>query len=573
MTGTQLAGAPRAGPVTAMRTPAVNPARGRAPAARVYAEVAVLAAVALLVRLIQLDHAPYVDELYHALAARSLLADGSLHIGGEVPYTRARLYTYLVAGTHVVFGDNLVAGRVPAVLAGVGLVAAVFLWLRRTAGRAAGWIAGILLCFAPASIYLSQQVRFYTLHALLFWLGAVAVYRAASPGSRRRRLTAGVFAVLAFYAAYQLQEVTVIGVAAVSVWLAADRAPALARWTAAGGLRRLGFVAAVLVAGAAALAVVVAGDTAAWLLSRFSDVDMWAEGNRGNVRFYHTLYLTHYPTLWTIFPLALLVAASRHRRQALFCATVFAIAFGVHSLAAWKHERYLYYALPFFFAIWGLAAAVTLPWLRERFNEVLAASGPQVPRRAATALFVVVLAAAGIFAAAGNRATSYTFSMLTVSDGDWQLGRAYRGEADWAAALPVLQAEAAGAEVILASSMLKAIYYLGRVELGVSTGEAARGRSDAEFSEAPREGVPVISRPESLALVQSCYGSGLVIADVRSWRRPWSVTQDAADYIEAAMQPVPLSGRWGIRAFRWRGSPADTPGCAELRELVGGAGG
>jgi hypothetical protein len=61
-------------------------------------EAAAVALIALTVRLIQLDHAPWVDELFHMLAARSLLTDGTLHINGTVEYTRAWVFTWLLAG-------------------------------------------------------------------------------------------------------------------------------------------------------------------------------------------------------------------------------------------------------------------------------------------------------------------------------------------------------------------------------------------------------------------------------------------------------------------------------------------
>jgi 4-amino-4-deoxy-L-arabinose transferase-like glycosyltransferase len=543
-----------------------------------FVQAGLLGAIALAVRLVQLDHTPYVDELNHAIAARSLLTDGTLTIPGGGEYVRGRLFTWLVAGANAIFGDNLAAARVPAVLAGVALVVAVFAWLRRVAGGVAAWTGALLLALAPISIYLSQQVRFYTLQALLFWGGAVLVYLAAEGTSRgdaspstdegqsrlhvRALLAAG--AVLCFAIAYHLQLVTAVGVAALCAWLAVDRGPTAVRWMQAAGAGRT----LVVVAAAAVVMVVIA--QSGWVqgnLARMEYADVWAEDNRTNLRFYHDVFLSQYPTLWTLFPVAVLVGASRHLRAMLFCVIIFGAAFVFHSLAAWKHERYLFHALPFFFAAWGIAAAVILPWLHRQVRLfVRRASGARAGPRMAGALATLLLVAGATFAAYGNTATSVFYRMLTVSDSEWGMSRAYRGEADWAAVLPELRDAADASDVVLTSAMLKAIYYLGRVEMGLSATEVTRGNPD-EFAPVHKEGVPVISLPESMALVRECVASGLVIADERSWRRAWGVTPEVADYIEANTERLALPPEYGVLAFRWsRTSAAQRAG-------DGGAGG
>jgi 4-amino-4-deoxy-L-arabinose transferase-like glycosyltransferase len=529
-------------------------------------DVILLAGIAFALRLVQLDHAPHIDELYHALAARSLLEDGTLFINGTEPYTRAWAFTYLVAGLMAIFGDNLVVGRLPAVLAGVGLVVAVFLWLNAVAGRTAAWVAALLVCLAPTALYHSQQIRFYTVHALFLWVAAAAVYLAAT-GPRGRghtaMLAAGAAACLAI--AFHLQVSTLVSVAALATWLVLYRGGDIVRWAAAGGRRRTWTVVGATAAVVVVAAVFAAGGAAAEVVRMFSMVDVWAEGDRHYLRYYHDRFLHQYPTLWTLFPVAVLLAASRHPRPALFCVTMFTVPFVVHSFAAWKHERYLFYALPFFFAVWGLAAAVALPWLRGRIDAVIR-HAPLPHRRAAGTLAAAALIAAVLFAAAGNSASMYTYRMLTVSDEDWTLSSAYRGEPVWDRALPVLQAEAADADVVMGFAMVTTLYYLHRLDMGLSATEVQRGTSTAEFSVAGKEGVPVVSRAESVRLVQACVPAGLVIGSVRGWRNAWGVPPETVDYIESSMERVPLPERWGLLAFRWRTSGAGRePACAALR--------
>ncbi|MTI79126.1 MAG: hypothetical protein FH754_17745 [Marinobacter sp.] len=53
-----------------------------------------------------LDHALYVDELYHLLPAQSILADNSPAVA-EGEYIRAGLYTRFVASMQILFGESV----------------------------------------------------------------------------------------------------------------------------------------------------------------------------------------------------------------------------------------------------------------------------------------------------------------------------------------------------------------------------------------------------------------------------------------------------------------------------------
>src|SRR5262249_33366282 len=151
--------------------------------------------------------------------ARSWIEHGTLCIGKCVEsYTRALPYTYLVVGAFRLFGESVVAARVPALIAGTLWVTVVYLWTRRVAGPIAGWAAGLLLAFAPGAVYLSQISRFYSLHGLAFWTGIMGLYLLAEPKepSERRITTAVTLAALAL--ALDLVITTIIGLLGVALW-------------------------------------------------------------------------------------------------------------------------------------------------------------------------------------------------------------------------------------------------------------------------------------------------------------------------------------------------------------------
>jgi len=536
----------------------------------------VVFAIALVARLIGIHHTPYVDELNHVMAAHSLLARGTLQLdaGGE-PYTRARLFTWLVAALFRVFGESLAVARIPAVIAGAALVAVLFVWVRSVAGRGAAWTAAMLFSFQPQSLYLSQLARFYTIQTLCFFAGAVCVYRAITGTTlpRRRVAQLGAGAVLLFALALHFQVITIVGIAAVIGWAVADT---LVSWRHAHAGRRLsgaqlGGSAAVVLVFLAVAALAIRGGVVSHGLALFSYVDLWAEANRHNVRYYHDIFLDQYATIWTLFPLLALLAIARNGRAALFCLVVFVVAFVVHSLAAWKAERYLFSVMPMFFAVVGMGVAEGVRRLRPALKGAADwMSGGAMSARARDGVVAIALALAAIFALAGNGATSYAIKMLRTSDADWQLALLYRGQPDWDAALPVLAPAADSSAVLISTSELKALYYLHRLDVLLSVDYLGDPRHPgAQFSSFPKLAKPVVSTSESLDQLRACFPSGLIVSEKGQWRTPWSVRSAVADHIESTMEPVRLPPSARLLAFRWRTPKADSAAnCEAIHDVV-----
>jgi len=536
-------------------------------AAAIAAPLAVFA-IALVTRLFGLHHTPYVDELNHVMAAHSLLAHGTLELtpGGE-PYARARLFTYLTAALFRVFGESLAVARIPAVIAGAALVALLFVWVRSVAGRAAAWIAAMLFCFQPQSIYLSQLARFYTIQTLCFFGGAILIYRAVTDRSltvaRALQLCTG--ALLLFLLALHFQVITIVGVAGVLVWAVADRARERLRPP-----QRLLALAGAVVVGLILLFAIRRGAFASQL-ALFSYVDQWAAANRHNTRYYHDIFLDQYGTIWTLFPLLAILAIYRNGRATTFCIVPFVIAFVAHSLAAWKAERYMFSVMPMFFAVVGIGVAEGAQRLRPAFEGALdwlaGTSLSASTRTRGTALLVAFVAA---FAALGNGATSYALKMMLVSDADWQLALLYRGQPDWDAAHAVLGPQVDSSAVVISTSELKSLYYLNRADVLLSVDYLGDPRHPGpEYTIFPKLKRPVVSTTQSLDQLRACFPTGLVVAEHGQWRTPWSVQSGVADYNETTLDPVHLAPSTRLIAYRWRTSiPDSTANCARIHEIV-----
>lgn len=527
------------------------------------AELGLVLLLALTVRLVDLGFAPFIDEMHHVLAARSLLETGSTAIHEGVPYQRGLVFTYLVAGFFALFGESLLVARIPAVLAGTLLIGLFFFWIRARAGRTAAWTTALLLCFAPIAVYLSQWVRFYSLHALFFWLGVIGTYRLATrpePWRRKGWVLGGT--VLAFLLALSLQVTTVGGLAGLALFLAVIAAPRFVR-----AFRHRG--RAWLLTGAAAAAVLVAIAIAwafgavDWLLHRMAAVDVWALGRADNPRYYHWLFGQTYGFLWHLFPFAALVALARHRRLALLLLCIFVVVVGGHSIAAWKAERFVFFVLPAFFGIWGLAVGEALPALGARIRALGPGvnGGPGLVRRG---VVVVVLGVALLFAVVSIPGYRYTRQMLLHGDA-WSpppghLGEQYRGHPDWAGAAPLLEPLVDGAATVIGQPDMKVVYYLGDLDYVLSASYLARatrtgvGETRPEFTVWRKVGRPLVSQPGSIELIMSCNATGLLVAEEHVWGWSGGVPRATADYIEAHAEPVDLPGALKIRAFRWDAS-------------------
>ena len=542
-------------------------AQSRLPFAAYAAPLAVFA-IALLARLVGLHHTPYVDELNHVMAAHSLLERGTweLTTGGE-PYTRARLFTLFVAALFRVFGESLAVARIPAVLAGAALVTALFVWVRTVAGRGAAWVAAMLFCFQPASLYLSGLVRFYTIQTLCFFVAATLVYRLvtdrALPRSRATRLS--VAAALLFLLALHFQVITIVGIASVVAWAAADRAHAMLTRSQL----RSAIIALVIAAAIAAIAMHRGAFAAP--LAMFSYVDDWAVSNRDNVRFYHDLFLDQYPTLWTLFPLLAILALSRCGRAALCCLAPFVVVFVVHSLAAWKAERYLFSVMPMFFAVVGIGIAEGARLVRPSVVGAIEwLSGKPLAARPRSLALVLTTALIAGFAAIGNGATSYAYKMLRESDAEWQLALLYRGQPDWDLAHAVLAPEATSATIVISAAEMKALYYLHRTDVMIGVGLLGDPRAPGpEYSMFAKLARPVVSTSASLAQLRACFPRGLIVAEHGQWRTPWGIPPAVANYIDSTMTPLTLPVASRLVAYRWTERAADsTVNCTEIHARV-----
>ena len=520
-----------------------------------------LFAIAALVRWLQIDHHPHYDEFYHLLAGHSWATEESLRIA-DGAYVRASLYTKFLGWWFGLFGEGIVIARIPALLAGSLWVVGVYLWTRMVAGNAAGWIAALLFCFAPGAIWLSQFNRFYAFHAILFWAGAAGVYMLCTRRLRPMQTAALALGTAAcFGLALHFQVTTIIGLISLGVWAAYVLSVAWFQSSLSRRVRPLGAGGAVA-AGLLALAGLFYSGLGWKLVNAYRSAAFWNSGNQNAELFYYHLFLEQYPTLWPLLPVAALVAIAARPEPGLFATVVFGTAFVLHSFAGNKLEHYFYYAVPFFFVLWGIALAHVAPgvgrFLRSVTDRALAVLPiPQrgwLHRGGRWAIFVF----AAVFLAIANPAAIDAFNKVS------QPASPDRTAA-WTAAGRMLAPLLDKADVVVTTDDLRALYFLGRYDVLLNKKRLMETSNPVDFKRDPRTGRPIISTPEAFAFVLRCHDTGLYITEEEWWGDPNFGGAAAVDLLTTTAKPIRIPGRFKLHVYSWDNGGEPRPAsCASI---------
>ena len=398
-----------------------------------------------------LYHLPLYDELLHFFAARGIRDSGLPKIADGL-YDRAEWFTWVVSAAISTLGDTLAAARVPSLLASAGLLMLLAIWVTRRVDFVAGVTAAVVLCLLPVTVDLAVFVRFYTLHALLVLGAAVALYESAvSERKWGQRIALVVVAGLLLLIAFPLQVTTLIASGAAALGVGAVLL--LDYWTVAwtfarrNPIRTFGGIALAILGGALGLSYFGIADS-------FSQVPLWASAGANRPLYYLVVIGRDTPLLWPLFPVAILASFFVNRRLTIFCVVLFSFALAVHSVAASKQLRYVYYAVPFFCVIWGCAlSGLYAAGARIGARSSEAGSRPAVP--------VALLVAAVVLALSqeGQRAARLVLGRLAADP-----TAIYDGETDWGSAVPALRPLVSSAERVVTSNSMKSLYYFSRYD-------------------------------------------------------------------------------------------------------------
>lgn len=496
------------------------------------------ALVALLLVLMArkvIDHVPLYDELLHILSARELIASGKPAIADGL-YERAQIFTRLVALSFQQFGSTPVTARLPALGFAVALLLLMSTWVARRAGTLAGVASAVVLCLVPATLELAVFARFYTFHAFVIALMGILCYEASlSTRSAMFRTVAGVAVLFLAALGLHLQETSIIAVGAFIAGLAA--VVVSDRWAEVYSfLRRyplqVAFAAVVLVT------LGLAGAHVLGLAKRLSEAPQWASYATHKPQYYLFGFSDTMPLFWPVFPFVIVGALYFERRLAIFCLTMFVLTFLVHSVAAQKSVRYIYYALPFFCVVWGCGIAGLCSYVRSPVIGSQASSGL---RFACTLLGVVTML---LISLEGQKALKTAAGKLKTHE-----VLSYAVEADWGPAVPTLKPLAAVASKLVTSNAMKSIYYLGGYDYELNASIVDETNSGREFGRDERTGRQAIGTAASMQKVLDMPGDKLIVLEQETLNLDSGVSSAALNVVKDHCKRVELPASAEISAW------------------------
>lgn len=528
----------------------------------------VLFVAALAFYSINLNHLPHPDELHHVIAAHGLLTTGEPQIA-EGLYTRVLLHTWMVAKSYQLFGESIAAARVPSVVALAACVALLFVWVRQECGSRAAWWSAVLFGASPFAVGVAQFVRFYALQTLVFTATAMVAYYAVA-GRQSLLVRAGLAVValpLLAFGTY-LQPTTLMGAVALLVWAL----PALfLPWLLAPEVpraRKLVVVGGSLAAGLVVIAGLSTTGVLGELWQRYREAPLFIGDRVNNFWYYHAWLNLLYPTLWPAVGILALVTIVVHPTLGSFAAVTFAVSFLLNSFAASKGMRYMVYAQPELFIIWGVAIAALWPQLTAVLCRLRTDLAQRLDAYGASAnlLGTVLVAGAIAFLLLANPTWLRSITMLA----DIAVPPE-QPHADWPRAKDSLMPWITSADVVVSTEELGTLYYLGRYDIRFSPSKLEELAPDQqrEFGRDYRTGRPVIGERETLMRLIDCYRTGIVLGPATHWGAPHLIDSKTLALIESNTVPLELPPRTQIRAQVWNHGaiwtrPAD---CADMQEF------
>lgn len=506
------------------------------------------AALVVLMTRAVIGHPVHYDELLHILSARGLIQSGAPVIADGV-YVRSELYTRAVAWSFRQFGDSAVSARLPALAFGALLVFIIGVWLVRRVGLLAGTVAALLLCLIPGTVDVSVFARFYTMHGVTTTLVFISAYEAMRPDrTAQARMLLGVVSLLLVPLAWHFQDTTIIAVGAVAAAVAALLI--MDHWTRVWALIRVRPLVTVIVL----CFVVIAGLGAVAYLGLLEDLGrsaLWAEHSASRLQFYVVEFRKDLPLLWPLLPAATVVAVVQpmQRRLAVFCAVLVGSALIVHSIAAQKTMRYVYYLAPMMCVLWAIAVTHVVSAIMSKGSV---AGGRRI--LAASWVTWAVFGAAFVLSQEGSRAINLVANRVANME-----RLPFADEPDWTSSLSILAPRVAVADQVVTSNSVKAIYYLGRYDFELNATIVPETQTGAEFGRDPRTGRLAIGTAESIRQVLARPGQTLVVIESSKIGRASGVNSDAFGEIASRCEELGLPPDSGIRAW-WCVMPATLEG-------------
>jgi hypothetical protein len=447
--------------------------------------------------------------------------------------------------------------------------ALLFAWVRREAGASAAWWSAVLFATSPFAVGVAQFVRFYALQALVFTaLSMVVYYALISSRSLAWRAALGLLGIPLLAFGIYLQPTTLLGTVGLALWAVPA---ALMPWLLAPEVPRrhkLVLVVGTLVASIVMIAALWSSGLLGELWERYREAPLFIDDRVEKFWYYHEWLNLLYPTLWPAVGILSLVAVCMRPALGSFALVTFAASFLLNSFAAAKGLRYMVYAQPALFILWGLAIATLWPVLVRFIRDLWFSLSEQLALGAYSGRVAGVLVAGALaFLLLANPAWLRSATMIADIAVPPEQPRA-----DWPRARAAVEPWIDSADIVVSSEELGTLYFLGRFDVRFSPSKLAELEPDQrhEFGIDYRTGRPVIGERATLQRVFDCYRTGIILGPSTHWGAAHLIDTNTLALIENATKPLQLPPRTQLRAQVWDHGAAWTrpTECAGLPEFA-----
>jgi len=323
----------------------------------------------------------WTDELYHVVAAQSILEGSGPVIPGRGEYRRAFIATSMTVVGFTLFGESEWSARFPFALVSLLFLVVAYMTIAARFSRLLSLITVLLLALTPQFLQVGRECRMYAPFVLLYFIGVFMAHKALEPplGGDRRSPVSVILALglagVAFLSAMSLQFLAfnfgftlTLYCLAMIAYLAARQGlgpAARSRYALLFGLMCLaGLVGWLLLPDLSAKLIDLARTPMAW-------------DTRGHpAPFCLWFFNYYYPAFWFIYPIGAVILIHKYGRLGVFIVCAFVPVLLAHMFLFTSRiaERYLLYILPFFFLV-SAGVIESLVWALAEWIRGLRSNG------------------------------------------------------------------------------------------------------------------------------------------------------------------------------------------------------
>lgn len=318
----------------------------------------------------------WTDELYHVIAAQSMIEGGEPLIPGRGMYWRSFIATGMTILSFSVFGESEWSARLPFALVSMVFLVVAYRVLAVRFSRLLALLTVVFLGLTPQFLQAGRECRMYAPFVLFYFIGVFMAYRvmeAALTDAKRRPMASSLYiaaALFIFVLAMSLQNLAVnFGFTLVLYCvLMAGYQVSRQGWH---DMIRSRYAVILALAGMGTAATYFLFPSVADKMIGLARTPMQWDTRGHPAPFCLWFFNYYFPALWYLYPIGAVILIHRYGRLGLFvvCAFLPVLLAHMYLFTSRIAERYLLYILPFFFLtsscvieslLWGVVA-----WVRE----------------------------------------------------------------------------------------------------------------------------------------------------------------------------------------------------------------